>query len=375
MTGNSDRWRRLQPNLALSAASVGAVLLVGELALRAVSYAPERYRPFAHVANGRRTLFLDCYPDNPRLYFDTDLRDPATRSHFRAAGIQRVDEIAFRAPWAVECRYNALRFRDAELGPKPPGVRRVMVLGDSFTEGQGVKEPDTLAKVLERLLNSKEPGRWEVRNCGRRATDFPALYEAFEQILPYDPDLVIYAMVLNDPERSAELEARQSYLNDWIIDMGRMTGEGPPPLGFLPPRLFALVHDRLRNYRIGRDTTRWYRDLYSEVNGEGWQRTRFYIREMNRRMRERGGGFLVASWPILVGLESHYPFEEVHQTIERFSLTAGIPRVDLLPVLRGRESASLWVHPVDRHPNEIANRLAAEALLPVVLEMGAKVTR
>jgi len=311
----------------------------------------------------------------PRLYFDTDLRDPATRSHFRAAGIQRVDEIAFRAPWAVECRYNALRFRDAELGPKPPGVRRVMVLGDSFTEGQGVKEPDTLPKVLERLLNSKEPGRWEVRNCGRRATDFPALYEAFEQILPYDPDLVIYAMVLNDPERSAELEARQSYLNDWIIDMGRMTGEGPPPLGFLPPRLFALVHDRLRNYRIGRDTTRWYRDLYSEVNGEGWQRTRFYIREMNRRMRERGGGFLVASWPILVGLESHYPFEEVHQTIERFSLTAGIPRVDLLPVLRGRESASLWVHPVDRHPNEIANRLAAEALLPVVLEMGAKVTR
>ena len=52
--------------------------------------------------------------------------------------------MARRAPYAVEFRYNSLRFRDAEFGPKRPGVRRVMVLGDSFTEGQGVKEPDTL---------------------------------------------------------------------------------------------------------------------------------------------------------------------------------------------------------------------------------------
>jgi len=77
---------------------VGVVLLLAELALRAVSYAPERYRPFAHVANGRRTLFLDCYPDNPRRYFDIDLRDPAMRARYRAAGVQRVDEVAFRAP-------------------------------------------------------------------------------------------------------------------------------------------------------------------------------------------------------------------------------------------------------------------------------------
>ena len=46
------------------------------------------------------------------------------------------------------------------------------------------------------LPSLHQPGTWEVRNCGRRGTDFPALYEAFEQILPYEPDLVIYALVL-----------------------------------------------------------------------------------------------------------------------------------------------------------------------------------
>lgn len=371
-----ERTRRLFANLTLAAASAAAVLLFAELALRLAAWSPESHRPFAHVANGRRSLFLDCYPDNPRGYFTTDLRDPATRARFREAGVSRVDAIAFRAPWAVACRYNSLGFRDEELAPKPPGVRRVLVLGDSFTEGQGVEERDTLVRVLERLLNESQPGRFEVRNCGRRASDFPALYEAFEQVLAHEPDLVVYAMVLNDAARSPELEARQRYLNDWIVDMDRMRGEAPKALGLADSRLAALVGDRLRRRRIGHETTAWYRDLYSpQANPEGWPRTQQYVREMNRRTRERGAQFLVASWPILVGLEGEYPFAAVHAEIARFCLGAGIPRVELLDVLRGRDSASLWVHPVDRHPNEVANRLAAEALHPVVwqmLETGAR---
>lgn len=366
--------RRFLAQLALSAGAVVACALAVELVLRALDYAPESYGAFAHVANGRRTLFLDCYPDNPRGYFDTDLRDPAVRDRYRAWGFQRVDAVAFRAPWAVEVRYNALRFRDAELGAKPKGVRRVMVLGDSFTEAQGVREPDTLPKALERLLDSGERGRWEVHNCGRRATDFPQLYEAFDEILRYEPDLVVYAMVLNDVERSAEFESRQKYLNDWIVDMGRMAAEGAPPeLGFWRPRVLALVTDRVRRYRVGRETTRWYRDMYAGPNRDGWEETKNRMREMNERMQERGGRLLVALWPLLVGLEDEYPFENVHRTIGEFCLTAGIPEVDLLSELRGHASDSLWVHPIDRHPNEVANRLAAGALAPVVREMGRQV--
>ena len=29
-------------------------------------------------------------------------------------------------------------------------------------------------------------------------------------------------------------------------------------------------------------------------------------------------------------------------------------------------ASSLWVHPLDMHPNEVAHRLAAESLAPVV---------
>jgi hypothetical protein len=350
----------------VAGALVFAFLIV-EGSLRLAGYEPPRFRNTARVVDSKWRALLDCYPTNPRGYFDIDLRDEATRDRYRWMAPVRLDAVARRAPWAVEFRYNALRFRDVELGPKPPGVRRVIVLGDSFTEGQGVKEGDTYPRRLEALLNASGTGRWEVRNAGRRATDFPDLFAAFEQVLPFAPDVLVFGMVLNDADRSADFQARQTYVNDWILDRGRILegAEGEDPQR-LDSRLPALVQDRLEASRTSRATMVWYRDMYAAPNRVGWERTQGYLREMNRRTQAAGGRFLVATWPLLVRLD-RYPFAEVHDTIRRFCLSAGIAQYDLLPVLRGHDTASLWVHPVDMHPNEVAHRLAAEALVPPVL--------
>ena len=106
--------------------------------------------------------------------------------------------------------------------------------------------------------------------------------------------------------------------------------------------------------------------MWGEGNTEGWRSTQEIIRDMERRVNRQGGRFLVAAWPLFVGLEGPYPFAPVHETIGRFCLGAGIPWLDLLPVYQGHRSSELWVHPVDRHPNEVAHRMAAEALVPVV---------
>jgi hypothetical protein len=361
------RGREALARVGLVLGSALAALLLAEIGLRVAGFAPERYRSIARLASRDGRMLLDCYPTNPRAYFDIDLRQPASRERYSFLAPRRFDAVARRAPWAVEFRYNSRGFRDVEPGPKPPGVRRVVVLGDSFTEGQGVKEDDTFPRVLERLLEGAEPERWEVRNCARRATDFPALFRIFEEIESDQPDLLIFAIVPNDAERSEEFEARQSYVNDWIINRGRMLiGRPDERLGFFQSRLLALLEDRLESYRIGRETARWYHDMYGPANALGWQRTRGYIREMNERLRRRGARLLLVTWPLLVGLDGTYPFEDVAAEIERLCLTSGIPRHDLLPVLRGRPSESLWVHPVDMHPNEIAHRLAAESLAPVV---------
>jgi len=359
----------LGANLALLAASLLLTLALAEGALRLVGYTPEAWEHTNRIANRGRTVLLDCYPSNPRSYFDVDLRDAATLERYRALGLARLDQAAARTPYAVERRYSAQQFRSAPIGPHPAGTTRVVVIGDSFTEGMGVKEEDAYPRVLHRRLNAGAgAGHWEVLNCGRRGYDLPALYDLFGTVLAFDPDVVVYGMVLNDAVRTPAFEARQAYLNDWILDRGRMVRDEEASRRLPPwtPRLLALVQDRVESWRIGRDTTRWYHDMYGPPNREGWERTQALLEEMNRRMRARGGRLLIASWPLLVGLEGRYPFADVSETIARFCLSAGIPRHDLLPALYGRPAESLWVHPVDHHPNEIAHRLAAESLVAPV---------
>jgi hypothetical protein len=358
--------RGLLGRLALAGASALLAALAAEAALRLLRWTPERHRAPAHVYATRERVMLDCFPTNPRGYFDVDLRRDEVRRRYERAGMPRLAAVARRAPFAVEVRLNALRFRDAELGPKPGGVTRVMVLGDSFTEGQGVREADTCVRRLEALLNRDGSRRYEVRNCGRRATDFPDLMRNFEAILAFDPDLVVHAAVLNDPERSAAFEARQRYLNDWIVDQARWEGPGAQDPEAGGSRLLAFTSEGLRRWRVGRESTRWYRGMYGPPNAQGWERTRGYWRAMDRRMRERGGAFLVVVWPLLVGLDRGYPFEDVHRLLGEFFTSSGIAHHDLLPVLRGRRPQDLWVYPVDMHPNEEANRIAAESLAPLV---------
>jgi lysophospholipase L1-like esterase len=363
---SGGRARGLLANLALGAVSVILALLLAEGAVRALGLTPRRLANTARIGDARGRLRLDCYPDNPRGYFDIDLRDPATRARYREQGVGRVDAVAARAPFAVEFRFNELGFRDAEWGPRPAGVRRVIVVGDSFTEGWGVKEADTYPRVLERLLQAAEPGAWEVRNAGRRGADFPALRAQFEEALRHQPDLVVYGLVLNDAERSPEFQARQQYLNDWIFDQEQVEAgrpvRSPGPLG---SRLWWLVEDRLESRRIGAASTRWYRDMYTDANRDGWARTQDQLRDIQREATARGARFLVASWPLLVDLD-RYPFAEAHETVARFCQSAGIARHDLLPALRGQRAEALIVNPADRHPNEIAQRLAAESLAPAV---------
>lgn len=342
-----------------------ASLLVSFLAAEAAfSVIPLPIGNVLNVYNRQMTAGLDCYPSDPRGYFDLDLRDGATRARFETLGVRRVEDCARYAPHAVELRYNSLQFREREPPPRRSGVRRVAVLGDSFTEGQGVKEEDAYPRVLEAALNAAGKG-WEVLNYGRRGADFPALEDTFEEILAHDPDVVVYGMLLNDCETSEQFRAH----HPWVT--GMLEGprhklvlmSGPPPFG---ARTALFVRRRMDQYRLDRAMRAWYAELYGEVNREGWLRSQAAIERMHRRMALRGGRFLVATWPVLAHLDREYPFRAAHETVGRFCHASGIAWVDLLPALQGREAQDLWVHPHDPHPNALAHRLVAESLAPTV---------
>jgi len=106
-----------------------------------------------------------------------------------------------RSEFSFRVVTNSLGFREPRLpAPKPPGTVRVVVVGDSFTQGFGVAESESYPRLLEKLLHSDDPARhYEVVNLGVPGTN-PRDYEGNlrEVGLDYDPDIVLVAVGAND---------------------------------------------------------------------------------------------------------------------------------------------------------------------------------
>jgi hypothetical protein len=102
---------------------------------------------------------------------------------------------------------NTMGYRDRPFTPKEnPHTFRIMVVGDSFTEGSGCRREETFAGVLERQLNQRFqrtdcPNRVEVYNLGRcGANTVEEVHRILTEGPLLQPDLIILAYVLNDPE-------------------------------------------------------------------------------------------------------------------------------------------------------------------------------
>lgn len=96
---------------------------------------------------------------------------------------------------------NAHGLRDSERPlAKPAGTGRIMMLGDSFTEGDGVEYGETFSARLEAFLDTVPlPLRWEVINAGVGSYS-PLLEYLFlvHRGLALDPDVVIVNLDLSD---------------------------------------------------------------------------------------------------------------------------------------------------------------------------------
>ena len=355
--------RSIAAKFGLAIAGTVFALALGEIAVRALPLPPLRYPQPRHLENADKSVGLDLYPTPPAGgVVDADLRDANVRSRFEAEGLG-IGNAWQHAPYAIVGHYNADRCRDVARTPKREGATRVLVLGDSFTEGQGVRQGATFARVLEQRMRTT--GRdVEVINCGRRGRDFPALFEAFELLVPaYEPDVVVYAMVLNDAAQSPAFHAQQRFLDDWIVDRRRTLGDGDD--GSLPwwrSRVAALIEDRIEGRRIGEATMNWYREMYRAPNAAGWTETQGYLAQMRDAMRARGGSFVIDLLPLLTDWRNGYPFADTSREIARAVQVLDIPFHDAQPSLASERAERWIVHPVDHHPNEHAHARLAEDL-------------
>ncbi len=319
-------------------AIVGAEVVVRGLGIGPPVYELRRFEPAGGVpylfhADGR----LEYRPSS----VFASVYDPRgdSRGYFGPEGkvVYHINEHGMRGP--------------AVKREKPPDCLRIVCLGDSITFGEGVRYEDAYPARLEALLSEAGAERSvQVLNAGVQAygtTDAAAFF--LVRCAPFDPDVVILGFFLNDP-MDREETIRQ---NDAATRQVSLS---------LPARL-SRIWEIVERGRIARhQQEEYFSAIRRGFEAENWKMCRETLRGLRKVAEEDGFRLIVVVFPILYQLDENYPFEDLHAKFAKTCRDLRIEHLDLLRDYRGRPAESLWVHPTDQHPNEIAHRLAAEAL-------------
>lgn len=254
---------------------------------------------------------------------------------------------------------QSILYRDVAslLTALPDGQHHICFVGDSFAFGYGVADvADRLSDRLGASLERGQPGRFVVSNLADAGRDIDwiawLLGELIDDRLPVQT--VIYVVSLNDIEpfnpRGGELNAE---------------------LREIRPRSFLLTHTYFLNllyYRVrlaGAQHIGGYYDFLAEGYAAGspaWLAMRGQFEAIRRRCADAGIDLRIVLFPFLHQLGPGYRFVEAHRLLVEYCSQAGVPVLDLLPVLEPHAHEGLTVNRFDAHPNERAHALAAEAI-------------
>ena len=346
----------------------------------------------------------------------THVGDPVLHHRLRASVRTTVLGVPFET--------NALGLRDREYGPdKPAGVTRILMLGDSFTEGGGLRLEQSVPKVVEAGLAE--------RGCARRVEVVNAGVASYSPILEYvylrehglalTPDLVVLNFDMTDVHDDAvrtaiaRLDARGLPIAvpsnrrretavllsplpkpAWLRGLDgaeravnhlalwqafRLSGAGKSLFGTL--RASADRMERLGVVGDARyDTMAVTRDAEQPATAAAWLLTERYVVAIRDLSRTRGAGFALVTYPhahqvsataalsardrfgVRPGL---YASERPFRRLEDLGRREGFPVITVLTQFRRRAAEGLYWDE-DIHHTPLGARILGEGIRDGLLE-------
>ena len=252
---------------------------------------------------------------------------------------------------------NSLGFREREIPPKSSGRYRIAVVGDSFTWGQGIAAGERFSNLVGDFLGQD----YEVLNYGIPGNNLPEHLDVLAKVLPAAPDFVLLQLYIND------------------FEMPEMVRPRPLPLlpGALDRRLepASVLYDLANQQWAGVQPELGLSDTYvgymarnlRDENGRHSRAAFGMLRQFIERARAAGVGVGTVLFPAPDAMGPHgtnYPFGYLHDRVRQTCAAEAIGCLDLLPEFSTiPDPRSMWVSPLDAHPNAMANQLASRAIL------------
>lgn len=270
--------------------------------------------------------------------------------------------------------------------PKPPNTYRIVVLGDSITEGPGVDLSRTFVKLLEQSLQAESPDRIvEVINAG--TGDYGTQQELIwlqKRGLAYEPDLVVLDIYLNDSRGFSSPPALIAKLNNFLIPRsafyilyrnvirGQMAAQAEASPNF--------------RFRFGETwkSRAWITDsvaltqLIQEADqdwGMAWdcqelERIESGLAQIIQLADQHDFGLLLTIFPVdaqvYAQVDTPLDLDRPQQELVAFAHRHDVPVLDLLPILRDLGTDDLFYDQAHLKPE--THHIVADALLQALHE-------
>lgn len=244
---------------------------------------------------------------------------------------------------------------------KPTGIFRIAAIGDSFTFAPYMQFTDTYPKKLEAMLNLRDGGRTtEVINYGVPAYSTSHEVSVVASAIEENADLIVLQITLNDPEVKHHTPTGLRENMDDRFGALKMDGT----LGALAARWRTLgfVLNRLHNSKTHRAYIDYFKDLFE--NPRSWNPFVESMKKITASAQTAKKPLVAVVFPLFgLPMDEQYPFYDIHAKVVELMQSLSVPVLDLSPIYKGIPLERMQVIPgVDRHPNEIAHRMAAERI-------------
>lgn len=278
---------------------------------------------------------------------------------------------------------NAAGFNNAHeyATERPPGVKRVAVVGDSFIEAFHVDQGDALFDVMERRLNADGVPS-EVYSFGISGFGTAQIYHLVnDYVLPYAPDAIVYLFVVNDVSDSARCADDHVWMQQYdVAPDGSLVQLPFPPYRMSPikrvlrySRLFQyVVYERrlLEHWRPGN----WQATAIASRNEaldpcteKAWTIVETLLVRLDQTLKARG-----IPWMIVWQGDSDPTFGEgIRTRLEAVARRHRLPYFDMSPAFVADFAAHGRPYriPGDGHWLADGHRVVGTALTPVVERM------
>jgi hypothetical protein len=195
----------------------------------------------ALVCLGLAEILVRTFWPQPAFYASPGLYvvDPKV-GHRMKPGLRGV--LGNFAEFTTQVRVNRLGIRGPEVGPARPGVRRVLVLGDSFTFGMGVEEPDAFPAQLAAELGRRGIPS-EGINAGIGGYGVPDEVQWYEQYgRAVHPDVIVLGIFTGNDLQDAAPDRPPAFVSHGeLLDKAELKRSSLFHWLFQHSQLFALV--------------------------------------------------------------------------------------------------------------------------------------